>query len=82
MHRTPTIKIKFTRFNVTLRQVYFCWPEFLSFAENFVIEREKNLEFSDKSREILSLFLGRPLEFEEPQIPRKARDGTIAHAGV
>jgi hypothetical protein len=52
-------------FNVIWRQIYFCWSEFLFFAENFVIERENILESSDKSREILSLFLGRPLQLAE-----------------
>lgn len=52
-------------FNVIWRQIYFCWSEFLFFAENFVIERENILESSDKSKEILSLFLGRPLQLAE-----------------
>ena len=82
MHVTHSIKISFTQFNVIWRQVYFCWSEFLFFAENFVVERQNNLEFSGKSRKILSLFLGRPLEFAKPPNPRKARNGTIAYAGV
>jgi len=69
-------------FNVIWRQFHFCWSEFLFFAENFVIEGQNNLESSDKSREILSSFLGRPLEFAKPPNPLKARDGTIVYAGV
>jgi len=53
-----------------------------SSLQKICIERQNNLEFSDKSREIWSLFLGRPLEFAKPPNPRKARDGTIAYAGV
>jgi len=48
MHGTHSIKITFTEFNVVWRQVYFCWSELLFFAENLVIERQNNLDFSDK----------------------------------
>jgi hypothetical protein len=82
IHGTNSIKFTFTQFNVIWRQVYFCWSQFLFFAENFVTERLNNLESSDKSREILFLFLGRPFEFAKPPNSRKARDGTIAYAGV
>jgi hypothetical protein len=58
MHGTHSIKITFTEFNVVWREVYFCWLEFLFFAKNFVIERQNNLEFSDKVQGNFVFILG------------------------